>query len=115
MSSSSDGEEEKGRSRKYLRVTMPDGSKWDVLVDLIAENKALYYALKEPDNDKRQAIYIEEKKLMLEGDDYDIEDWASNNMNWSDVEKYAVYVSEDKEKPDFQEGWMNGDKEIVEY
>lgn len=28
---------------KYLRVTMPDGSKWDLPAEVIARNRADYY------------------------------------------------------------------------
>lgn len=33
---------------KFLRVTMPDGSKWDVPVKKIAENRARHY-MKDPE------------------------------------------------------------------
>lgn len=37
---------------------------------------------------------------------------AANNMNWADVEAHAVRYS-GADSPDYQEGWVNGDKEIV--
>lgn len=48
-------------AEKYLRITMPDGSKWDVPCDVIARNR----------------------------------------------------IESEAEEVDYQEGWVNGEKEIV--
>ncbi|MBG9944674.1 hypothetical protein ABE237_00735 [Brevibacillus formosus] len=92
---------------KKLRVTMPDGSKWDVPADLIAKNRAEYYSKRSSDT-----IYEEEVEFAL-SDNYELFDWAENNMNWKDVRQFAVEVKAPDE-PDYQEGWVNGDKEVVE-
>jgi len=106
---------------KYLRVEMPDGSKWDVPASVVADNRAKYYA--EHDTGKTsgteyQKVYKEEYENLMgdDADDYDIEDWAANNMNWSDVKKKAKKAPNEEQEPiDYQEGWVNGEKEIVEY
>lgn len=101
---------------KMLRVTMPDGSKWDVPAQIIAADRATYYA----DHDNPEGSSVEElAKTYREEFDYTmqhpsvIKDWSSNNMNWSDVQDKAVRVA-DPTTGDYQEGWMNGEKEIVE-
>lgn len=94
-------------AEKFLRVTMPDGSQWDVPARLIADSRARYYAANDPDT-----TYQEEYDYTI-NDAYEIEDWAANNMNWSDVAEHAV-KAEDPEDVDYQEGWVNGDKRIVE-
>jgi len=98
---------------KFLKVTMPDGSKWKVPVRVIAEHRAAYYAQKEHVS-LEQSLKSDTLPL-FEEDEYEVEDWASNNMDWTDVEKHAVRV---KDKgltdEDLQEGWVNGEKEIVE-
>lgn len=93
-----------------LRVTMPDGSKYDVPVALIAANRAQYYA-------GRDGISFEESLTngtipLFLADDYAIEDWAVNSMDWSDVAKSAVRVGKSS-RVDYQEGWLNGDKQVV--
>jgi len=104
-------------TEKFIRTVMDDGSEWDVPVRVIADHKGRYYAniKDEYRADKKstdEEIYNREfEELMNAEDDYDIIDWAENNMDWSDVEQYAVKVS--TKKPDFQEGWMNGEKEII--
>lgn len=94
---------------KYLRVKMEDGSEYDIPVNVIAENRAEYYS-DEFDNDLQRSLK-EDTMPLFESDNYKIEDWAANNMNWSDVESIAVKIS--NESVDFQEGWINGDKKIV--
>lgn len=93
-------------AEKFLRITMTDGSKWDVPALLIAEDRAKYYAKVDPDT-----TYKEEFEFTM-SDDFQLIDWAANNMDWDDVEKFAVKVA-DPPKPDFQESWINGEKEIV--
>lgn len=95
---------------KHLQITMPDGSKWAVPVAVIAMNRAAYYA-------KNDGISIEDSlnndtNPLFESDDFEIEDWAANNMNWSDVEHLAVCTR--KGEIDFDEGWANGDKDVVD-
>lgn len=98
---------------KYLRVTMPDGSTWDIPILIIAENRAKYYAENDEDflGDVEKAL--EEDTLPLfASDEYEIMEWASNNMDWDDVSDFATMV--EFSDCDYQEGWINGDKEIVE-
>ena len=88
-----------------LRVEMSDGSLWDVPVQVIADDRDDNYK-----NDKEDTIgFIRDGTL----DAYEIEDWAANNMNWSDVQRYAVKTGAQPKKVDFQDGWINGEKRIV--
>ncbi len=98
---------------KKLRVTMPNGSKWDVPADLIATNRAQYYAKLDSEGDliEEKKVFKEELKYALSDDD-ELLDWAAGNMNWKDVAYYAVEVQ--KANPDFQEGWVSGETEVVE-
>jgi len=98
---------------KYLRVTMTDGSEWDVPIDIIAKNAAEYYA--EYHNDEFDSV-DSALQMIIDwwcSDDYEIIDWAANNMNWSDVKDHAEKVKE--VVIDWQvDGWINGNKEIIE-
>ena len=93
--------------QKYLRVTMPNGRKWDVPALLIAQHRAR--AIVETD---METSFGAEVRFAL-NDEYEIQDWAANNMNWKDVESHAQIANEDI-GVDYQEGWINGDKEIIE-
>ena len=91
---------------KYLRVTMPDNSKWDVPARLIAHDRAKYYA-------EKGESYQEEYDYVI-NDDSELIDWAAGNMNWSDVKDMAMKIELPEPKVDYQEGWVNGEKEIIE-
>ena len=93
--------------QKYLRVTMSDNSKWDLPAMIIAQNRA-----SEIVKTDTETSFDEEVKFALE-DEFEIMDWAANNMNWKDVVLQAQKVIE-PEAVDYQEGWINGDKEIIE-
>jgi len=100
---------------KYLRITMPDQSEWELPALIIAQNRASYYAEKDTgktDGDEFKKVYHEEMVYALD-DNYEIIDWAADNMNWEDVVKHAHKIKDGI--IDYQEGWVNGEKEIVEY
>lgn len=98
---------------KFLRVTMSDGSKYDVPAKLIAEDRAKYYAKldSERGGEDYYEAYRREFDFTMENN-FELKDWAANNMNWEDVQEHAVKVHETIEV-DFQEGWVNGPKEII--
>lgn len=62
-----------------------------------------------PDDKEDTIAYIREGSL----DDSEIHNWAGNNMNWSYVSAYAVIQPAKHTKVDFQDGWLNGGKEII--
>lgn len=97
--------------RKYMTVTVKDGSKWAVPVELIARNRAENYA-SEFGGDIELSL-VEDTIPLFESDDYEIEDWATNNMDWKffDVNKIKI---EPAPPPDFQDAWINGDKGFIE-
>ena len=92
-----------------MRVEMPDGSKWDVPVSIIAKNRAEFYK-DEFDGDIEKSL-TKDTIPLFENVEYEIEDWAQNNMYWSEVEPHATKVED--ENPDYEDGWCNGDKEII--
>jgi hypothetical protein len=100
---------------KVIRVTMPDGSRWDVPADVVATHRAHEFAKDEgyqpgtPDYDGE--FQIAHEYALAEHDE--LLDWAANNMNWADVEGVAVLVEAAPEVVDYQEGWINGEKEVV--
>ena len=95
--------------KAMLHVDMPDGSVWGVLVSSIAYHRASYYA-KEYDGDVARSLN-EDTWPLFEADKYEIQHWAENNMDWADVESEAFLIQ--KPISERQDGWMNGDKEIV--
>jgi len=114
-------------SELFLIVKMPNGEKWQVPAKFIAEDRAKYYAEhdtksieeKEMREQEFNRVYEDEFRESLNSEDkyYNLRDWASNNLNWEDVEHLAKKIIRDtpeNSKDDFQEGWVNGEKEVVE-
>lgn len=95
---------------KYYVVEMPDQSKWAIPVRIIAENRATYYA--NADDISFFESLNEDTAPLFESDNYEIHDWAANNMNWRDVKDHAIQVQES----DFcyEDGWANGEYEVLE-
>jgi hypothetical protein len=91
---------------RELHVTMPDGSVWAVPVAAIVASARRYYEANRTE-DSAAELMVE-----LEADDTLVVEWAEGDMNWSEVSEIARQVSAPT-LPDYQEGWMNGDKEII--
>ena len=92
---------------KYMTVEMADGSKWGVPVEMIARNRAQHYAHEFGGN--VDSSLAEDTIPLFESDDFEIQDWAVNNMDWSDFDGHQVKLAEPP-APDFQEAWMSGTK-----
>lgn len=111
-------------SEKYLRVTMPDKSEWDIPARLIAEDRAHYYADRDAKEDSGQPsgpaygkvyarVFAEQVEHALSSE-YEITDWAGNSMNWVDVAAHATMAVPPPADTDYQEGWCNGEKQVIE-
>jgi len=113
---------------KFVRVTMPDQSQYDVPMQVLKEKLADKYATKKaeeaypgskykPDNSYYMSVYEEEYKDHMYSLDCSRESEVleeAKSLYWkSDVEPYAVRVTK-AEKVDLVNGWTTGDKEIVE-
>lgn len=95
--------------KDILVITMPDGSEWGVPVEIIARDRAESYAA-EFDGDVDRSLKEDTLPLFAE-DEYNVQDWAANNMNWDDVEKHARKIKEPG-SVDYQDGLINGDKSV---
>ncbi|MET3929519.1 hypothetical protein ABIE51_001406 [Lysobacter sp. OAE881] len=94
---------------KVLTVVDENGTTWAVPVEIIARSRATHYA-HEFDGDVERSM-AEDTMPLFDSDDYEVEDWAANNMNWSDVAEHAFRLS-GPGQPDMQEAWINGPKEV---
>ena len=91
---------------RCLVITMPDGD-WAVPVSIIAEDRAAYYA-PEYGGDPARSL-AEDTEPLFASDDYEIRDWAANNMNWDEVEPHAHKVPGTTPTVDRDHFWANGD------
>nr|DAY15900.1 MAG TPA: hypothetical protein [Caudoviricetes sp.] len=95
--------------KKYLLVEMPDFSVWRVPVQVIADVYTDYYA--ERDGQDREKVKTETERLFT-AYEFEIEDWAANNMDWDEIEPHAVRVSAGE--VDYQAGWESGKKCVTD-
>lgn len=100
--------------KKRLMVDMPDGTSWSIPVQVIAEHRARLYSNRiDPERGYRETL---EWTLELFGeDDFEITDWAANNMDWDDVEKHATKIEKQNEPPpNYVSGWYEAEKTVIE-
>lgn len=97
--------------KQMMTIKQQDGSVWAVPVEIIARNRATHYA-SEYGGDVEKSL-AEDTLPMFKDSSYEITDWASNQMDWSDFDGHQVKIS-DAPPLDFQEAWVNGEKDIVE-
>lgn len=92
---------------KHMTMTLENGEVWGVPVAMIARNRAAHYA-KEFDGNVERSL-AEDTIPLFNSSDYDIHDWAVNNMNWSDFNGHQVKLK-NGQGIDFEEAWMNAEK-----
>ena len=93
---------------KAIIVTMPDSSQWQIPCKVIAEDRAVYYA---EDTDKNKRPYDEVYEETMSNMDL-LLDWGENNIKWSFLKQYAKMIK--TPNVDYEDGWCNGDKRIVD-
>lgn len=93
---------------KHLIVSMPDGFDYAVPVEVIARNRAEYYAVKDYSGDVTKSL-VDDTLPLFQADSAEIREWAAYNMNWNDVKDKAKQVIKRHIKVDYQEAWVNGD------
>ena len=88
-----------------LRVEMGDGSRWDVPAQVIVDDRDAHYS----DEREDTVLYIREGSMPA----VEIREWGTSNMNWSDVVAFTRPAPPRVVKIDWEDGWVNGEKEIV--
>jgi hypothetical protein len=79
---------------KFLYITTENKYVYRVPAEVVADNRAKYYAEKDSDT-----TYQEEYDYTL-SDDYELLDWFSGNMNWEDVgDKFELIEQPEKDIP----------------
>lgn len=97
--------------KKWVEITLQNGDRWQIDVENIVVHRANSYyqdAISEGDEDAEIGEFIEGTKSLFNTDDFEIEDWMKNNMDWEDLG--AVKVESGPEQP---EDWMNSKMEVI--
>lgn len=96
---------------KCLKVRFSNGDLFAIPARVIAEDRANYYA--DLDGYDLNSNEWEAEIVYALNDDYEIEDWAANNMNWSDLEPHSKRINSDEEF-DYDDGWTDADIELTD-
>ncbi len=91
---------------KYLVVEMSDKTRWAIPAILIAKNRAEHY------RHESENAYDEEVEYAM-SDEYEITDWAGNNMDWKDVCSHAIQI-EALSMINYHRDWVNAPKSVKE-
>lgn len=76
---------------KKMQITFPNTEIWEIPVNVIAENRANYYA--EFDGFKKGSLEWQNEVDEFIDDEFELIDWATNNMLWeSELHPYASRV-----------------------
>jgi len=94
---------------KYVKVKFPNGDEFKIPANVIAESRATYYANHDAGSQDSypaewDKVYNDEITIAME-DDYELTDWLWNNMDWGDVEEYAIPMGK-SEKYNYRKHWM---------
>ena len=92
---------------KYLTFKASDGSVWGVPVEMIAMDRAKHYA-KEFDGDVDRSL-AEDTMPLFDGSDYEIIDWAANEMDFSDFDGHQVKLR-DAPQLNLEADWWSCEK-----
>lgn len=87
-----------------IAVNFSDGTTWEFPASIIAASRARYYEDKEP------GCYTKEFDYAMNSD-YELLDWASNNMDWKDVLSHATLV-DTRNLRDYVNEWVNADRKV---
>lgn len=80
---------------KYLRISMPDESIWDIPLKIVLEDRKKYLKNQEENIDNDEII-----------------NWVEHHMKWIDIKRYAIKVINGQ--VNYQLGLKQGKKEIIE-
>lgn len=98
--------------KKWYVFECSDGSKWRVPTEVIAKHRSAYYVKTYAKFQNDLEKHMKEHTIPLfESDDYEIEDWARNNMDWTEVENFAERLNDGGF--DMQEEWVNPEETDV--
>jgi len=95
---------------KFYVIGMPNNEIWAIPVNAIAMHRARFFAKKYYAGDAEKSLRLDTEPL-FDNDVTEIEKWAKNNMDWSDVESCASLLRQQDSL--YQQGWKKGYCEIL--
>lgn len=101
---------------KSIRITMPDGAKYDLPAGIVARSYAAHYARVDTNAPEGSDAYKEAYRthILHAINSHDtLIDWLEGDMVWDDFKDELLLVKP-PDKPDYGSVWLNASKEVVE-
>jgi hypothetical protein len=95
------------KKKEWLFIKFSDGRTYRIPALLIAQHRAEYFARVESHQGLAKEILDDEIDFALT-DTYELEDWATSNMDWLDVKDSAKLVME--KQIDYSMEWVDAEK-----
>jgi hypothetical protein len=100
-------------AERYITFKLSNGELWGLPLRHVAEDRARYYAARDPDT-----TYQEEFDYVMRDDSEGL-DWFHNNTNYEDFKNFYVRLAEAPKQEPFRMIWKDENKEVdvqqVEY
>ncbi len=93
---------------KTIIITFNNGEIYEVPADIVAQSRAEYYS--QIDGVEYGSDEYQKEYQYSYSDNYELLDWINNNMNWSDISKFAKRI--DLVNYDYEKNFINADKKI---
>lgn len=78
--------------KPFTQIAFPTGHVFEIPTQVIADSRAKIMQQMHPDEFPTAESAMEDTVGLFTDSDYDIQDWARNNMNWSDLEPLARLI-----------------------
>lgn len=91
---------------KFIHLTLPTGHVYEIPVEPIAKNRAQAMLKAHPDEFADIDAAMEDTNGLFADDNWNIKDWAANNMNWSEIVRFAKLV---RYTPPTDRQWHEGE------
>lgn len=92
-------------TERVIRIN-DTGFIWEVDMEIIADNRAHYYAHKEALATLDYPTIFEAEMEFIRNDPAEGLDWFQNNMDWDDIKSHAKFI----ERPEKSEPDITGDQ-----
>ena len=93
---------------KVLIVHFEGGKSFSIPAEFVAMNRADYYCQVDP-----TANFTEEMEYAL-ADEFELVEWAQNNLDWVDVEDVAMPYWPEQIDESYTTQWVNAEMEVIE-
>lgn len=77
--------------KQFMHLTTPRGLVYEIPTEIIAQHRAKIMRELHPSEFPDDASAMEDTRELFD-DEYQIQDWAANNMNWPELGKHARLI-----------------------